>query len=59
MDEWEDKDDIDWNKFDRKVLYEDDPNDKNFNKAINAIAKVNIDGHDKYRVYYCAKEKVQ
>ena len=57
MDEWEDKDDIDWAKFDRKVLYEDDPNSKNFNKVINAIAKVEIKGKEKWRVYYCSKEK--
>ena len=33
MDEWEDKDDIDWKKFDRSILHEDDINKENFNKG--------------------------
>uniref|UniRef100_A0A7S1BNP5 Uncharacterized protein n=1 Tax=Corethron hystrix TaxID=216773 RepID=A0A7S1BNP5_9STRA len=53
MDQWDDKDDIDWALFDTGVLYENDPQRKYFGWVINGITKNLVKDKDMYTVYYC------
>ena len=57
MDQWEDKTSIDWTKFDKTVLYEDDPQRKWFDWIINGVTKHKQCGQDMYTVYYCDPQK--